>query len=108
MSEVTITENNFNSEIVNYKGFALIDFYADWCGPCKMMAPSLEKMSTLFTGKIKICKVNVDEAQAVAQQFGIQSIPTIIFFKDGQMVDVAAGFQSEENLKRKIEQVLEK
>lgn len=103
MSEVTFTDANFEAEALKSKGLVLVDFFAPWCGPCKMMAPSIEKLAADYKGKVKIGKLNVDENQEVAMKFQIQSIPTIIIFKDGQMVDTMAGMQSESALKQKLD-----
>jgi len=103
MSEVTFTDKNFKDDVLNAKGLVLVDFFATWCGPCKMMAPAIEKLATEYKGKISIGKLDVDENPDTAGKYEIQSIPTLIFFKDGEMVDKLIGFQSEEALKKKID-----
>lgn len=103
MSEVVFTDKNFHDEVTKAKGLVLVDFFATWCGPCKMMAPAIERLAESYKGKVTIGKLDVDENPDVAGKFEIQSIPTIIFFKDGEMVDKLVGFQSEESLKKKIE-----
>jgi len=87
---------NFDAEIAS--GVALVDFYADWCGPCKMIAPVLDEIATEMNGIAKVLKVNVDEAQELAQRYGVMSIPNLIVFKDGQNVQQAVGFQPKEAL----------
>lgn len=103
MAEVTFTDANFEAEVLKSKGLVLVDFFAEWCGPCKMMAPSIEKLAKSYEGKVKIGKLDVDANNDIGQRYEIQSIPTIIFFKDGQIVEKLVGFQSEEALKQKID-----
>lgn len=85
-----INDGNFKAEVLDHKGIVLVDFWAPWCGPCRMQAPELDKLSTL-NADVKICKINVDDHVTTAQQFGVQSIPTLIFFKDGKAVDKMVG-----------------
>lgn len=103
MAEVTFTDDNFEAEVKNAQGVVLVDFFATWCGPCKMMAPVIDELSNEFEGKAKIGKLDVDENNKSASEFGVQSIPTLILFKDGKEVDRMIGFQSKEVLKEKLE-----
>lgn len=103
MSEVTFTDSNFDAEVLQSDIPVLVDFFAPWCGPCKMMGPVIEKLAGEYSGKVKIGKLDVDENPEVAGQHGIQSIPTLIIFKGGEMVDKLVGFQSEEQLKAKLD-----
>ncbi len=80
------------------EGLVLVDFYADWCGPCKMIAPVLDQLSGEFEGKARILKLNTDESPATARSFGVMSIPTLILFKDGQKIDQVMGFQAKPQL----------
>ncbi|MCL1948829.1 MAG: thioredoxin [Turicibacter sp.] len=97
MSQVIkANEENFDQEISS--GVTLVDFYADWCGPCKMISPVLDEIATEMHGIAKVVKVNVDEAQEIAQRYGVMSIPNLIVFKDGQNVQQAVGFQPKEAL----------
>ncbi len=106
MSEITFNDTNFEKEVLQSKGLVLVDFFAQWCGPCKMMAPSIEKLAKVYEGKVKIGKLDVDESGETGNRYEIQSIPTLIFFKDGEVVDKLVGFQSEEALKNKIDSLL--
>lgn len=98
------TDKNFDSEVTHAKGLAIVDMFATWCGPCKMMAPIVEELSKQYEGKVKIGKLDVDESGETASKFGIASIPTTIFFKDGKEVDRLVGFQSKETLEKKIKE----
>ncbi len=100
------TDQNFEQEVVKDTGVVLIDFFAEWCGPCKMLAPTIEKLSTEYAGKVKIGKLDVDANPNVAGKFQIVSIPTLIYFKNGQPVGMDMGFKSEEYLKNKLDSLL--
>ena len=93
MSEnvVAATDASFKSEVLQSKVPTLVDFWAPWCGPCKAVAPVLEEIAQEFTGRLKVVKVNTDESLEVATQHNIRSIPTVLLFKDGQVVDMAIG-----------------
>ena len=106
MSEVTLTDQNFKSEVLESKTPVLVDFWAEWCAPCKMVAPVVEKIAKLYAGKIKVGKVNVDDNSETPQQYGIQGIPTLILFKNGQVANQLVGFQSEEKLKNAVDAIL--
>ncbi|MFA6521205.1 MAG: thioredoxin [Candidatus Gracilibacteria bacterium] len=94
------TDQNFKTETA--KGFAVLDMYADWCGPCRMMMPIFEEIAKSMEGKVKMGKLNVDESPQTPGTFGVSGIPTIVFLKDGQEVGRAVGFQSKEALMGKI------
>ncbi|MBW7475111.1 thioredoxin [Paenibacillus oenotherae] len=97
---VALTKDNFTQSIEN--GVSLVDFWAPWCGPCKMQLPIVEELSSELEGKAVIAKINVDEEPELASKFGVMSIPTLILFKDGQPVDKMVGLQSKDALKNKI------
>lgn len=97
---------NFNEEVLESKTPVLVDFYADWCGPCKMMAPIVEELAAEYEGKAIIGKLNVDESGSTAQTYKVMSIPTMILFKDGQAVDKVVGTVSKADLTEKINKVL--
>ncbi|MCL2353893.1 MAG: thioredoxin [Defluviitaleaceae bacterium] len=97
-----VAEGDFQKEVLESGGLSVVDFYADWCGPCKIMLPILDEVAAEVGEGVKIFKVNVDEAKAVAVSYGIRSIPALIFFKDGEMVDKAVGVLSKADLIDKI------
>lgn len=105
MSKI-INASEFSTEVLNASEPVLVDFYADWCGPCKMMSPALDKISEEYAGKAKVVKINVDENPEVAQQYGVMSIPNFKFFKGGQVVDEALGAMAATALTNKLDQLL--
>lgn len=100
---VTLTDSNFDAEVTNSASPVLVDFWAEWCGPCKMIAPILDEIATEKAGVVKIAKVNVDEAQALSARFQIRAIPTLLLFKDGQVKEQIVGMTSKRDLLSKIE-----
>ncbi len=104
--EYKFTKENFESEVMSSDVPVLVDFYADWCGPCKMMSPVVDNIAEKYTGRAKVGKVNVDEQQEIAGKFGIMSIPSFIFIKDGKKVDQAMGAMPASALESKLEQIL--
>ena len=101
---LNLNKDNFDQSISS--GVALVDFWAEWCGPCKMQLPIIEEFSSEMEGKATVGKVNVDEQLELAQSFGIQSIPTLILFKDGKPVKKLVGLHSKESLYEEVNQVL--
>ena len=97
---VALTKDNFTQSVES--GVSLVDFWAPWCGPCKMQLPIVDELATELEGQATIAKINVDEEPELASQFGVMSIPTLILFKDGQPVDKMVGLQSKDALKTKI------
>lgn len=98
MAEVKLTSANFENEVVKSDIPVVVDFWATWCGPCKMIAPHLEELAKTYDGKIKVGKVNVDEELQLATKFGIASIPTLMLFKDGKLVNTAVGYMNQSQL----------
>ncbi|GEK58165.1 thioredoxin [Marinococcus halophilus] len=101
MAIVHVTDNDFHQEIS--EGVVLTDFWAPWCGPCKMIAPVLEEINEEIGDQVTIAKLNVDDNQATAGEFGIMSIPTMLLFKDGEVVEQIVGFQPKEQLMEQIQ-----
>ncbi|HNU92134.1 MAG TPA: thioredoxin [Spirochaetota bacterium] len=104
MSTLTeVTDGNFSTEVLGASGAVLVDFWAPWCGPCRMQTPILEGLARELNGNARIVKLNTDENPATARNFGINSIPTLILFKDGKEVERMVGVQPAESLKRKLQ-----
>ncbi|MGP4071347.1 thioredoxin [Piscibacillus sp. B03] len=101
MAIVNATDQNFNEEVSD--GLVLVDFWAAWCGPCKMIAPVLEELDAEMSDQVKIVKLDVDENQETAQKYGVMSIPTLILFKDGEKVDQTMGFQPKDALEQFVQ-----
>lgn len=103
---VEATDQNFDAQVTKGKGLILVDFWAEWCGPCRMVAPVLEELAGEYDGQITVAKLNVDENRQVSTRFGIRSIPTILFFKDGAQVEQLIGAMPKSAIKTKIQQHL--
>lgn len=102
MTAVHVTDKNFEAEVLKSNLPVLVDFWAEWCGPCRMISPIVEEIAKDLQGKLKVAKVNVDESQELAAQFNIMSIPTLLIFKKGQPVEQMVGAMSKDNLLAKI------
>ncbi|MBI5917542.1 MAG: thioredoxin [Bacteroidetes bacterium] len=98
-----ITDSNFQKEVLDNEGVSVLDFWAEWCGPCRMISPIIEKLSTEYNGKVKVGKVNVDENQDISVNYGIRSIPTILIFKNGKEVKRHVGLTTQANLAQLID-----
>ena len=98
MAELTITEQNFDEEVMRAKVPVLVDFWATWCGPCRMLAPIIEELAKKYDGKVKVGKVNVDEERELALQFGVSSIPTVLVFQNGEIKATSVGYRPKEEL----------
>ena len=104
--EYRVTEENFDAEVLGSDTPVLVDFYADWCGPCKMMMPVVEKMAETYEGKVKVGKLNVDENNAIAAKYGVMSIPSFIVFKNGKVLNSSTGAMSQANLAKMLDDAL--
>jgi thioredoxin 1 len=103
---MAVTDGNFSDEIEKGQGLSLVDFWAAWCGPCRMVAPVVEQLASEFEGKLKVAKLDVDANQQTAMKYNIRSIPSILFFKDGKHVDTVVGAVPKAYLERKIQEHL--
>ena len=106
MADVNFTDQNFQKEVLESKTSVLIDFWAPWCGPCRIVSPIVEELAKEYEGKVKVGKLNVDENNQTAGQYNVMSIPTLMFFKNGRPVKTIIGAQGKENIKKGIEEVI--
>lgn len=106
--EITITDANFKQEVASYEGDVLVDFWAEWCPPCKMMEPVIAEVANLYAGKIKVGKLNVDNNPNIAGQFKIRGIPTLLYFRQGKVIEQMVGAQPRESLTKKLDALLER
>ena len=104
--EYKFTSANFNEEVLNSDLPVLVDFYADWCGPCKMMMPTIERMAETYNGKIKVGKLNVDDNSDIAGKFGVMSIPTFLIIRNGEVINSATGAMSADALAKMLDAAL--
>jgi len=103
---VTLTKANFAAEVLQSPTPVLVDFWAEWCGPCKMIAPALNELADEYSGRVKIGKVNIDEDQQLATEYGIRAIPTLLLFNKGQVADQMVGMRSKRDLKESFDRVV--
>ena len=106
MKPITITDDNFDTEVLKSDRPVLIDFWATWCGPCRMIAPIVEELANEYEGKVKIGKLDVDENQQTSIKFGVRSIPTLLLFKDGKIKDTIIGAVPKSHLVQKLNSAL--
>jgi len=104
-SIVTLTQENFSQLVLQSSAPVLVDFWAEWCGPCKMIAPLLDELADEYDGKVKIGKVNIDEQQHLAAEYGVRAIPTLLVFHNGQVTDQLVGARSKRDLKASLDRV---
>jgi len=103
---IQVTDSTFEDEIIKSNIPAMVDFWAEWCGPCKMIGPTVEALAKEYTGKVKVAKMNVDANQQTPSKFGIRNIPTIIFFKNGEVVNTIIGAQTKNTLDSELKKLL--
>ncbi len=106
MSDVTFTDSDFKAKVLESKLPVIVDFWAPWCGPCRMVSPTIDELAKDYEGKLVVGKMNVDENQVPASQFNVMSIPTVMIFKDGKPIKSIVGAQGKESYKRAIEEAL--
>ncbi len=102
MAELILTKENFEKEVIESPIPVLVDFWAPWCGPCRMLAPAIEEIAEEYEGQIKVGKVNVDQEGSLAMQFNVASIPTLILFKNGEIADTSVGFMPKEEIEEML------
>jgi len=102
---ITLTQENFAQQVLQSPAPVLVDFWAEWCGPCKMIAPLLDELADEYNGKVKIGKVNIDEFQNLAAEYGVRAIPTLLLFSKGQVADQIVGARSKRDLKASLDRV---
>ena len=105
-NEIQLTDANFEQEVLKSGLPVLVDFWAPWCGPCRMIAPLIEELAGEYAGKVKVCKLNTDEAQDTASKYNISAIPTILLFKGGKVAQELVGLQKKEELKQHLEEII--
>ena len=106
MSEIQVTDANFDAEVVRSADPVLVDFWAPWCGPCRMLAPLVEELAKEYTGKVRVAKMNTDEHPNTATRYKISAIPTLLFFKGGKVVEQLVGVHSKAEIKKTLDELV--
>lgn len=99
----TVTDENFDAEVKRSDKLTLVDFWADWCGPCRMIAPTIEELAKEYDGRLKVCKLDVDSNQRTSQEYAVRSIPSLLLFKNGEVVETVVGAVRKQRLEEAIE-----
>ena len=102
MAELTLTGKNFEQEVLLAKEPVLVDFWATWCGPCRMLAPVIEEIANEYAGKVKVGKVNVDDERELALEYGVSSIPTVMVFQNGEVKETSVGYRPKEEIEQML------
>lgn len=103
---IVLNDENFKEEVIASELPCMVDFWAEWCGPCKMIAPAIEELAGMFEGKIKVCKMNVEQSQRTTSQYRIMNIPTLLLFKSGELVDTITGVLPKDSIEKRMEALL--
>jgi thioredoxin 1 len=106
MAEIQLTDDSFDKEVVQSAEPVLVDFWAPWCGPCRMLAPVIEELAKEYTGKVKVAKINTDEHPNAASRFKISAIPTLLFFKGGKVAEQLVGVHSKAEIKKTLDSLV--
>jgi len=101
-----LDDSNFKAEVLQAEGLVMVDFWAVWCGPCRALAPIVEEIATKYDSKLKVCKFDVENSTEIPAEYGIRSIPTLLFFKNGELVDKSTGLVNKNKLAEKIEALI--
>ncbi len=105
---IEVTSQSWDQEVAKSSTPVMVDFWADWCGPCKMIAPTIEELAEEYSGKLKVCKLNTDKSPDIASQYQIMGIPSLLFFNGGKLIDKIVGAASKKQFKEKIDAILSK